>query len=354
MRSSSDRMIGGVCGGLARYFAIDLLIVRLGAVALALLGGVGLLVYAAALLLVPIDAEPATPLTTRERIVAIALAVGLTLAGLAIGGFGFAFGGALIPIAFLALAGLAVWWFVSGERPTGSAGDIVRQAAKGFALLIGCAVLAVGSFLASGPGGGVVVAALVITVGVALVAAAFKGGARWLVLPALAIALPLAFVSAAGIDLRGGFGDRREHPTSMSELSEGYRLGAGELVVDLRDLDLPPGDHPLSIDMGTGHALVLVDKNVCVASRATIGMGAASVFDRDNGGIDVDWKDTPRASRKTPRLVVDADMGLGLFEVRHRESNRHGFGPPRRFDDHSDERNSGCETRTASSGARTG
>ena len=43
-RSSSDRMIGGVCGGLARYFGIDSSIVRLVFVLL-VLSGVSPLVY---------------------------------------------------------------------------------------------------------------------------------------------------------------------------------------------------------------------------------------------------------------------------------------------------------------------
>ncbi len=354
-RSRSDRIIGGVCGGLARYFGIDPMLVRLGAVALVLLGGVGLVVYAAALVLVPVDDEvPSEPLSTRDRAVAIALVLALTITGLVIGGFGFFLGGALVPLAFVALGALAVWWLVSGERPGGGAADIVRQAAKGFGVLVGCAILAFASFLASGLGGGVVIAALVIAAGAALIAAAFKGGARWLVLPALAIALPLAFVSAAGIDLEGGFGERHERPNSLSELREGYKLGAGELIVDLRDLELPPGDHPLSVDVGAGRALVLVDEDVCVATRATIGMGGVSVFDRDSGGIDVDWKNARRAPAKTPRLVVDADLGMGMFEVRHRDDGGHRFGR-RRFDEDASERNSACmTTTTASAGASTG
>ena len=44
MRSSSDRIIGGVCGGLARYFNIDSAIVRLVFV-LAVLSGISPLVY---------------------------------------------------------------------------------------------------------------------------------------------------------------------------------------------------------------------------------------------------------------------------------------------------------------------
>lgn len=147
-----------------------------------------------------------------------------------------------MPLALLALAGLAVRWLVSGEPPSGSPGDVARRAALGVGLLIACAALAVASFFASGLGGGVVVAGIVIAAGAALATAAFVGGARWLVLPALAIALPSAFVSAAGIDLDGGFGER---PATVTEMRQGYSLGAGELV-DLREVDLSAGDHPLS------------------------------------------------------------------------------------------------------------
>ena len=356
-RSSTDRVLGGVCGGLGRYFGIDSTLVRIAFIALALLGGTGLVIYAAALLLVPDDGEtPPSPTSTRDRAIVAAAAIALTIAGFALGLFsGFGFGSALVPIAFLALAGLAVWWFVSGERPSGGPSDVLRRALLGFGLLLACGALAVGSFFASGLGGGVVVAALVIAAGAGLVAAAFVGGARWLVLPALAIALPLAFVSAAGIDLKGGFGDRNERPATLGELHDSYRLGAGELVVDLRDLELPAGDRNLKIGIGAGHALVLVPDDVCVASRASVGMGAVAVFDRDGGGIDVDWDDGRRAPAGTPRLVLDGDVGLGFLEVRHRDvGRRHGRGFRR---DISNERNAACATATAStkgSGASRG
>jgi phage shock protein PspC (stress-responsive transcriptional regulator) len=352
-RSSTDRIIGGVCGGLARYFAIDVTLVRIGMVALALLGGTGLIVYAAALVLVPSDGEVAVrPTDTRDRAIAVGVAIVLTIAGFVLGGFGSA-GGALFPIASLAVAGLAVWWLVSGERPSGSPRTILRRAALGSALLLGCLALAVGSFFASGFGGGVVIAALVIAAGAALVAAAFVGGARWLVLPALAIALPLAFVSSANIDLHGGFGERHVRPGTLAEVKADYRLGAGELVVDLRDVDMPAGDHRLKVAIGTGHALVLVPDDVCVASEAKVGMGAVAVFERDGGGIDVDWSDARRASAKTPRLVIDGDVGLGLLEVRHNESGTHYDGPGHatNFDAGT---NDACVTRTASSGASNG
>ncbi len=52
-RSRNDRMIGGVAGGLANYFNIDPLFVRLGFVLLALLNGTGIVVYLALWLLIP-------------------------------------------------------------------------------------------------------------------------------------------------------------------------------------------------------------------------------------------------------------------------------------------------------------
>jgi phage shock protein PspC (stress-responsive transcriptional regulator) len=345
-------MIGGVAGGIGRYFGVDPTLVRIGFVALALLGGTGLIVYAAALLLVPLDEEEAAaPKAPRDRAMAIGIAVSLIIAGLIFGSFGFVFAGALVPLGFLVLIGIAVWWLVSGERPSGSPGEVVRRAALGIGLLIACFALSVASFFASGMGGGVVVAGIVIAAGAGLVVAAFVGGARWLVLPALAIALPLAFVSAADIDLDGGFGERRIQPATVAELEQGYRLGAGELVVDLRDLDLPSGDHPLDIRIGAGHALVLVPAGVCVASSAEIGIGAVQVFNRESGGIDLEWKDGRRARAGAPRLVLEGDVGLGFLEVRHNEIDHSGDGSPserRRnriaHENANNERNAACAT----------
>lgn len=44
-RSSTDKKIAGVCGGLAEYFGIDSTLVRLLFVLVALLPGPGLLLY---------------------------------------------------------------------------------------------------------------------------------------------------------------------------------------------------------------------------------------------------------------------------------------------------------------------
>ena len=60
-RTRDDRVIAGVCSGIARYFNIDPVLVRVGAVALAFLGGAGLLAYLAAVLLIPKEGEGGRP-----------------------------------------------------------------------------------------------------------------------------------------------------------------------------------------------------------------------------------------------------------------------------------------------------
>jgi len=52
-KSSIDKKLCGVCGGIAEYFDIDSTIVRLALVAFCLLGGSGILAYIIAALVMP-------------------------------------------------------------------------------------------------------------------------------------------------------------------------------------------------------------------------------------------------------------------------------------------------------------
>jgi phage shock protein C len=60
VRSTSDRMLGGVCGGLARYFGIDATIVRLVFV-LAVLSGLSPLIYIILWVVMPQEGAAALP-----------------------------------------------------------------------------------------------------------------------------------------------------------------------------------------------------------------------------------------------------------------------------------------------------
>jgi phage shock protein C len=66
-RSTSDRRIAGVCGGLAEYLAIDSTVVRVIAVIVSVYPGAvigGVVVYAIAWLLIPLRQARFTPATT--------------------------------------------------------------------------------------------------------------------------------------------------------------------------------------------------------------------------------------------------------------------------------------------------
>jgi phage shock protein PspC (stress-responsive transcriptional regulator) len=335
VRSRRDRWIAGVCGGLAEHFRIDPIIVRVAAVALVFAGGAGLLLYLAGVLLVPeADADEgaaAAPVTGegRGRAATVAGGVALVVALVILIPGGLFFGAVLVPLAALALAALLVWWLSSGEGPTGTPRDVARRIALGLGVLLVCVVLACAAFWAGVAGGGEVVAAVVIGAGLALVAGAFLGGARWLILPALAIALPLSLLAAAGVEGDGSVGERSYTPRTAQQVRDHYELGMGKLVVDLRDADLPPGDRHVDLEVGVGAAELLVPQDVCVATEGRVGAGAFQVFDRETGGIDVDVDDRPTAAADAPRIIVRADVGIGAFRVgyddRHPWRGHDGF-----------------------------
>jgi phage shock protein C len=58
-RSNTNRVIGGVCGGIAEYLAVDPTLVRVAFVVMAFLGGVGILAYIVLLILMPQPGQPA-------------------------------------------------------------------------------------------------------------------------------------------------------------------------------------------------------------------------------------------------------------------------------------------------------
>jgi phage shock protein C len=62
-RSRTERMVAGVCGGLAEYFNVDATVIRVLFLVLTLFGGSGLVVYVVMWILVP-DASKAPPTTS--------------------------------------------------------------------------------------------------------------------------------------------------------------------------------------------------------------------------------------------------------------------------------------------------
>jgi len=56
-RSSQNKQLGGVCGGLAEYLELDPSLVRIAAILLLFVGGTGFLAYLVAWFVIPCDIE---------------------------------------------------------------------------------------------------------------------------------------------------------------------------------------------------------------------------------------------------------------------------------------------------------
>lgn len=68
-RSSSDKMIAGVCGGIAEYSDIDPVWIRLGFILLLFANGIGFLIYIISWLIIPQDPSKKNTNTQAENIV---------------------------------------------------------------------------------------------------------------------------------------------------------------------------------------------------------------------------------------------------------------------------------------------
>jgi phage shock protein PspC (stress-responsive transcriptional regulator)/predicted membrane protein len=313
-RSSSDKLIGGVAGGLGRYFGVDPILFRIAFVVLTFAGGVGVLAYIGLLAFVPADDDSRIFGERRDANLIGAVLLGL-LVLLILGPPFFFVGPALIPIAILIGIGLVLWRAAGGRGPGGDPTRIVARVT--IALLIGIAAVGgfLGVFVLAAIGGGTALAVLAIVAGVALVVAGLAGGARWLIAPALVLVLPLAIVAAADIRVDGGVGERSYRPATVDELRSEYQLGAGELIVDARDVDLPQGTTEIDVEMGIGHAVVRVPEDACVSSDVHIGAGHAQVLNRTSDGLDVAFEQAASRESTAPRLHIEGDVGIGALEV---------------------------------------
>jgi phage shock protein PspC (stress-responsive transcriptional regulator) len=265
LRSNDDRVIAGVAGGLGRYFDIDPVIVRIGFAVTLFFGGLGVLAYLAAALFVPADDGTGSPAPhSRGRSAARVAGFGL-LAIVAFGAFG---------------------------------------------------TLTAAAAFATGIGYGLAVVAVIVVIGIALVVASFRGGARWLIVPALALTIGVGVAAAADLDLEGGVGERDYRPASAAAIpAGGYELGVGRLAVDLRDIDWSPKRVlDLHVRVGAGQAVVAVPSDVCVVAHAHAGAGDLRIAGEESDGTDVN-ADVAAGSTATPRLVLDADVDLGQIRV---------------------------------------
>jgi phage shock protein PspC (stress-responsive transcriptional regulator) len=290
-RSRDDRMVAGVAGGLARYFDIHPAFYRVGFVVLTLLGGAGILIYAAAALVIPDegreDSIAADALRNRrERPWPL---IGVVLMGLALvilvsratfwphGEFGWV---------LVLLAGAAILWAQRRDRPR------PEPPAEG----------------AAEP---------------APVVAPRRGhpwlralGITALVVMLLALVATVAAFARLDVSLDDGVGDRTYHVASASDLDRSYKLGIGDLDVNLAGIDdLPAGETRLHARVAIGDLHVTVPQDVTVRYRADAEFGEVEVFGDDFQGHDARAVGVDRSGDGTRVLVVDAEAGAGHVDI---------------------------------------
>ncbi len=277
-RSRSDRMVAGVCEGLARYFNLSPVLYRVGFVVLTLLGGAGILIYAAAALVIPEEgrADSIAAEVLRRRRERPWPLVGLALVATA--------GVVLLSRATLWPRGDAAWVLVllaggvilwTQHRRNREAVDTAVAGRERRSLRRPLSIVAA-------------VAAVLVLGFAAAVATAFH------------------------VDVRNGVGDRIYQPAGAADVHRHYRLGIGELRLDLRDVRPPVGETALDARVGIGDLSVTVPSDVALQVRASAQVGAVHVFGREVDGRNARVRVGDSGARV---LVLNARVGLGNVRV---------------------------------------
>jgi len=305
-RSRTDRVAAGVCGGIARQYGIDAVLLRiLVVVATLFTGGVFLIAYVLAWVFIP-DDPPLVALVAPGQPV--------PPAGYASGGTG----------SYVDPATGQVYGAVS---PVTYAPARRTEPRSYLGLLTVSASVVVGALLALVDGLGAHISGLAIfasmlaVLGIGLVVGAWRGRARWLIAPALVLLLLVQGTAAVHsvVGSAAGAGDRRWTPTVSST---SYELGAGSARLDLRSL--PAGSSTVHVQLGLGELIVLLPRDTNLTLHAKVGAGEVKVPGQqpeDGVGLQVVDRDVPAQEIPAARNVtVDTQVGLGTVEVRYASS----------------------------------
>jgi len=347
VRPTEGRVAAGVAAGLSAYFGISPIVYRVAFAALVLLGGSGLILYAAAWLIIPDErrgvsvVEEAIGKRRRRPLLAIGVAmvgVGL-LFGIAGGRYWSNPGRAWLPLLAIGLA--IVWWQLQEDDPTRPASGPAPQAPAApraptppplstrrrrlpvFLPVIGLVVAGAGilgilqatdtvdvNWTLALAGG-------VVLIGLATAVGAFYGGVGGLAAMGALLTAILIAVTAIDLPLRGRIGDRTEHPTTLRAVQDHYRQSIGELKLDLGDVAFPAETTTVQASLGIGHLDVVVPRGARVEVHGKVGAGDATILGLQDSGWRVDRDIVAGRGLSTqPVLVLDAHVGLGELEVR--------------------------------------
>ena len=299
-RSRTDRVLTGVCGGLAENLGIDAVLIRiLVVVGTVFTGGALIIAYLIAWALMPDSPAYVVPVPPAAAGAPTSFAAGGT--GTYVDPATGTVYGPPAPVApaprteprsYLGLIAVSASILVGGL----------------FAVLIaaGVSVPAV-----------VVASSMLLVIGLGLLVGAFRGRAKWLIIPAIVLLLVTQGTAAAS-RFEGSTGDVTWTPTASGE---SYQLGAGTARLDLASL--PAGDVTLDVSIGAGEIVVILPPDVALEIDSSIGAGEARMpGERPQGGIGLDTSFSVPAESGTATTTVElnSSIGLGTLEVRREAS----------------------------------
>jgi len=142
----------------------------------------------------------------------------------------------------------------------------------------------------------------------------------------LGIVVMILGLAQPGLPVASSFtaGERSHTITDVTDLDDPYALGAGSLVLDLRDLDFgpEPADGPveLSAQVTFGELIVRVPDHVRVRGDARVAFGEVAHFGRTDGGVNpravFDEAATTGDVGDGDVLELDLRVAFGQIEVR--------------------------------------
>lgn len=97
---------------------------------------------------------------------------------------------------------------------------------------------------------------------------------------------------------------------------EPYEQGAGQLHLDLRDLDMPVGRTPVEARLGFGELVVIVPPDVTIVGDAGVRAGEITAFGRSTAGFTPGLKIEEVGGDTERILELDLEVGFGRIEIR--------------------------------------
>jgi phage shock protein PspC (stress-responsive transcriptional regulator) len=277
-RSRTDKILGGVNGGLAEYSGIDPLLWRVGFVALTLAGGTGIVVYLLLWLLMPVGpaGPPGSEAPSRPR---------------------------------------------RSRRPVGPKSPVPRITVAALLIVLGVLTL-IDRLIGVDVGPRAFLGSALLVVGLGLIASAFAEGrtARGGFI-ALGAVLSLALISATTEPWHDteGVGDQIFRPATAAQVHSVYRGGFGDMTLDLRNVDVSDLSRPIDvrIEHGFGDLTIQMPDDADVQLHIDQGVGSVDVFDQGSvydgylpGQGDGSWIDDGE-----PEFDVTINSGVGDVEM---------------------------------------